>query len=119
MGNITKNFTLEEFEYSITATNNGISNKVPSILHNNMLNTLQVLQSARDMLGIPIIISSGYRCSRLNELVHGAKNSYHIKARAVDVVCDASRMDDLYAILKSLPHVEIIYHFPNYIHFAV
>lgn len=117
MGKITKNFSQEEFEHSNTALKCGFANHVPTRLHENMRKTLEVLQMARDILGSPIYITSGYRSRRLNELVAGAKNSYHMSARAVDVRCDDN--DSLNAILASLPHVELIYHYPNFIHFAV
>ena len=63
MERLTKNFTLEEFERSDTAKRLGIDNHVPQFAVER-LRTLceKVLQPVRDHFGVPIIITSGYRC---------------------------------------------------------
>lgn len=38
----------------------------------------------RSKFATPMIITSGYRCERLNKLVGGAANSQHMKGEAVD-----------------------------------
>lgn len=115
--NITKHFTLEEFERSSTAASNGVRNTLPTVYYPNVVKLCETLELARDVLGMPIRINSGYRCARLNKLVSGAPNSYHLYGRAADLSCDD--MQSLFEILNGLPHVELIYHYPTYIHFAV
>ena len=84
---LTKNFTLEEFTYSPTANAHKINNAC-GVEHVANLKALceNVLQPLRDHLGVPIIITSGYRCSALNKLVGGAANSQHTKGQAVDFI---------------------------------
>ena len=44
------------------------------------------LQKIRDHFGVPITINSAYRTSAHNTKVGGAKNSYHVKGQAFDIV---------------------------------
>ena len=82
---LTNNFSLEEFERSDTAKRLGIDNHVPQFAVNR-LRTLceKVLQPVRDHFGVPIIITSGYRCPALNNAVGGAPSSQHMKGEAAD-----------------------------------
>ncbi|MFA5458050.1 MAG: D-Ala-D-Ala carboxypeptidase family metallohydrolase [Synergistaceae bacterium] len=45
------------------------------------------LQVLRDILQVPIIVTSGYRCGRHNREIGGAPNSMHLKGWAVDWTC--------------------------------
>lgn len=44
------------------------------------------LQSIRDWAGASVTINSGYRTASYNESIGGAKNSYHVKGQAADIV---------------------------------
>lgn len=114
---MTKHFKLSEFTSSSTALRLSIRNELPTQFYSNLKRLAETLESAREVLGMPIKVTSGYRCKALNDAVHGARNSYHMYGRAADVWCED--MQSLFEILNSLPHVELIYHYPNYIHFAV
>ncbi len=46
---------------------------------------LQKLDDLREMLGNPIIVTSGYRCPTHNENVGGVSNSQHVLGRAADI----------------------------------
>ena len=85
MERLTKNFTLEESERSDTAKRLKIDNRVPQFAVER-LRTLceKVLQPVRDHFGVPIIITSGYRCPDLNDAVRGATSSQHMKGEAAD-----------------------------------
>lgn len=88
MSAITKNFTYEEFTASDTAKRNGVLNHITDFATRDNVKALaeEVLQPLRDKLQKPITISSGYRCPKLNELVGGAKNSYHTNGSAADII---------------------------------
>lgn len=86
MNNLTKNFSIEEFECSNKAEQLGINNKVPQSLMDNVQHLANHLQIIRDALDKPIIISSGYRCEALNAAVGGVKNSTHAQGLAADLV---------------------------------
>jgi hypothetical protein len=72
------------------------------------------LQQIRDYFGRPLKIKSWLRPKLYNELIGGAKNSYHCKGMAVDFVvegldCDEvrirliDRLDELKIRLENLP----------------
>ena len=53
----------------------------------NMLELIcYCLQPIRDKLQKPMTITSGFRCSKVNNLVGGANNSQHAKGQAVDFI---------------------------------
>lgn len=84
---LSPHFTLEELCFSRTAVKNDIRN-IPadsSILFNLSRLCSCVLEPLRDFIGEPIIISSGYRCSRLNKVVGGVDNSNHTKGLSADI----------------------------------
>ena len=43
-----------------------------------------VLDPIRERFAIPVIVTSGYRCEKVNKLVGGVDNSQHMKGEAVD-----------------------------------
>ena len=81
-----KYFTIEELCKSNTAIKHKINN-VPQQLQEQNLKILieEVLDQIREKFGKPINVSSGYRCEKLNKLVGGAKNSFHLKGCAADL----------------------------------
>lgn len=97
------NFSISELVHSDTANKFRINNTPNLIALDNMLELIfYVLQPLRDKLGKPIIITSGYRCPRLNQAVGGVKNSQHLEGKAVDIVVNGMSPNDLIAfILKS------------------
>ena len=83
-----KNFSPEEFFHSDTAERHNIDNSTDSIvILSDLCTTADKIQEIRDFLGHPIRITSGYRCSELNDLVGGSKNSQHMEGQAVDFIC--------------------------------
>ena len=82
---LTNNFTLSELVYSDTARTRGIDNTLPPYLMRNIKALAERLQLIRGALGVPITISSGYRCPELNKAVGGSKNSLHQLALAADI----------------------------------
>lgn len=84
--NLTKNFTLEELIASPTAKRLGISN-TPTATGKAKLKLLaeNILQPIRDAYGKSIIVTSGYRCTKLNSVVGGASTSDHIYCCAADI----------------------------------
>jgi len=71
--------------------------------HSTPMNTIlrDSLQLLRDVMNMPIIITSGFRCNKHNAETPGAKtNSYHTKGLAVDIKC--ADMERLYFFAKKL-----------------
>ena len=88
---LSKHFKLEEFERSDTARRLGIDNTVPNgLLPNIQALCENVLEPVRQHFGVPIYLSSGYRCTALNKAVRGATASQHMKGEAADIYIKAS-----------------------------
>ena len=47
----------------------------------------EVLDPAREKLGSPIVVNSGYRCPKHNKEVGGVANSQHMRGEACDIRC--------------------------------
>lgn len=114
---VSGSFKLGEFIRSDMAYNNKL---YVQYMHNDMIvdNVAfladNLLQSIRDELGQPIFITSGYRCSALNSLVGGARNSLHLHGLAVDIYCKGGLLR-LAKIIQQHEFHECIIH-DNYIH---
>lgn len=119
MGNISKNFSFSEFEYSSTAVQNGIKNTIPSAEVGGAIVDLtrSILQPLRDSLGASIIINSGYRSEALNVLLGGAKTSQHRKGEAADIRSPFFKPVDLARRIISLqlPFDQLIL-YPSFVH---
>lgn len=92
---LTKNFTLQEMVQSPTARKKGIDN-TPTDKVTGYLKALceTVLQPIRDEWGEPIIVTSGYRCPKLNVAIGGAKNSDHMFGAAADIKTKSDKPED-------------------------
>ena len=89
MTKISTHFDLSEFVVSQTASRLGIDNSPPASVFANLARVAQWLEGVRILLGVPINISSGYRCPALNKAVGGSKTSQHMTGEAVDFIAPA------------------------------
>lgn len=81
-----KYFSIEELTKSNTAKSKGIDNTPTQDVIDNLTKLIEtVLDPLREQYGKPIIVSSGYRCRALNEVVGGASNSQHTLGMAADL----------------------------------
>lgn len=105
---------MEELTKSATAIRKGIDN-TPTPLVMSRLTALvaNVLDPLREAWGAPIIVTSGYRCPKLNRAVGGAARSQHCKGEAADIRTvsdtrkDNKRLFDLIVSLN-LPYDQLI-----------
>ena len=80
-------FTIQELVVSDTAKKFGIDNTPPASVKLHLTELIEkLLNPLREAWGGPIIVSSGYRCPKLNEKVGGAKNSAHLTGYAADLI---------------------------------
>lgn len=76
MAKDTKNFKVSEF-----ACKHCGENKIDQ-------RVLDMAQTIRDELGVPVRVNSGYRCEKHNARVGGVKGSFHTKGLAADLSCE-------------------------------
>jgi len=83
---LSPHFAVLEFTESATARKHGIVNEpTPDALANLIRLCTCTLEPLRMALGLPVVITSGYRCKALNDKVaHHAQRSQHILGQAAD-----------------------------------
>ena len=98
---MTLNFKLSELIHSDEANKRKINN-MPDInsLDNLLILIVDCLQPIRDMVDLPMNISSGYRCNALNDAIKGAKNSEHLKGMACDFTIKGWTAKEAYEYIK-------------------
>ena len=90
---LSPHFKLKEFTKSRTARENGIDNTPPpEAVEKLRALCVHTLEPLREALGLPIIITSGYRCKALNErITHHSATSQHMQGEAADFVVQGSK----------------------------
>ena len=79
-------FTLNELIKSSTAIRKGIDNTPNQQQKANLEDLVNyILDPLRKYYGKPIIVTSGFRCDKLNSLIGGSKTSDHKNGRAADI----------------------------------
>lgn len=87
---LTQHFGLEEMIASEVAARRGIDNTPTPMIVERLKETCAGLEFARMFLrNCPIIVTSGYRCSKLNSLIGGSLTSAHPEGYAADIICPA------------------------------
>ena len=83
---LSPHFKLNEFTKSRTARQHGIDNAPPpEAVEKLRALCVHTLEPLREALGLPIIITSGYRCKVLNErITHHSATSQHMSGNAAD-----------------------------------
>lgn len=83
---LSPHFELREFTDSQTARKYGISNvPSPEAVENLRALCVHTLEPLREALGLPIIITSGFRTKALNDkLAHSSERSQHMQGQAAD-----------------------------------
>lgn len=80
---LTENFNLKEFECTHPDHNHVIVD--PELV--------EKLQKLRERLGLPIKVTSAFRCEERNNEVGGAENSQHLTGRAADISLNNQKLD--------------------------
>lgn len=94
--------TMKELLYSRVARERNLLN-VPerdSIL--DALETVRIrLDVLRRVMGVPLYVTSGYRCRELNSAVGGVRNSLHMKGLAADICVNDRYMQQMWDFLSN------------------
>jgi hypothetical protein len=97
----SKYFTWREVLFSEIATRRGIDNTPDDETQAVIVNTAQHLDRVREALGHPILVSSWFRCLKLNAAVGSKSTSQHVKGEAVDFTSPgAGENDAVFAFLR-------------------
>lgn len=89
MTQLTTNFTLEEL--ITTDSEDPAIKQIQARPSDQTIVNLtkladRVLQPCREIVRVPMMVTSGWRCKALNEAVGGSDNSYHLHGLAADIV---------------------------------
>ena len=121
-------FSIAEFLRSDAAEKYQVSN-IPSdeellaVLNNINALVNNVLDPLRAMIGRPIIITSGYRSKRVNELIGGTKTSQHLSGKAADIHVQGyapQQMEIIYRAIQTFYDFDQLIFYPakNIIHIS-
>lgn len=103
-----KYFTIAELTRSATAKRLGIDNTPSAEVCANLAHLGKyILDPLREAWGAPIIVTSGYRCQKLNKAVGGASNSQHLYGQAADIRTVSDRREDNMKLLRKLIEMEL------------
>ena len=110
MAHNSKNFNLNEFSCKCGCGFNIIDQRV-----------INMAQTIRDALGVPVKVNSGCRCEKHNANVGGVKGSKHTKGLAADLSCSlgAAKMFDTVKKLHAqgkLQDLDYCIRYKNFIH---
>jgi len=120
--NLTKHFTLAELTVSQEAARRGISNEPDAEALENLKTLALTLEAVRELLGHPVLISSGYRSPKVNSAVGGSRTSAHMQGLAADFICPGfgSPREIVNAISNSqIRFDQLINEFGSWVHIGV
>jgi hypothetical protein len=92
--------------------------QLPPLVRENMVTLVhEVLDPARDKLGEPIVVNSGYRCQKHNKAVGGVANSQHTKGEAADVSAGSTQANKklLKLLIEGQKYDQLII-YPTFLH---
>ena len=123
MTKLSKHFTLEELTASSTAARLGISNTPTTFeIEHAKKYLIPGIESIRELLDKPMLISSGFRSKQLNKSTPGSSNtSQHVLFEAVDFTSPefGSVLDVASKILYSdIKFDQLIYEYGAWVHIS-
>ncbi len=115
------NFKISELIYSDIAIQHNINNMPDINSLDNMLNLIVLcLQPIRNLIKKPMIITSGYRCQKVNSLAGGKMNSQHLKGEAVDFKISGMNPNQIINIIKNsnIEYDQLINEYDSWVHIS-
>ena len=80
---------------------------------------LMLLEPAREAIGCPVIINSGFRCEAVNRKVGGVPNSQHRLGQAADIrPRDPTKFQRLVDFLRSCKYTDQLLTGPGWLHIS-
>ena len=119
--NLSNHFTLEEFTFSDAALRKGLNNTPDAETIEHLKETASLMEQVRELLGHPIIITSGYRSLKVNSAIGSKPTSDHVLGYAADFRCPGfgTPSDICHAIMDStIPYHQLIHEFQSWVHIS-
>lgn len=118
---LSPNFSLQEMTFSQTAERRGFNNTPNATEVTNLIRLCEVLEQVRDLLGKPILITSGFRSKPVNDAIGSRDTSQHRRGCAADFkVPGMTSKQVVEAIMDTdIPYDQLIDEFGSWIHFSV
>lgn len=99
---LSPNFPRWEFERSDIATRNAIKNTMNAVqLMAARTLAVEVLEPIRAYYGVPVDVSSGFRCLAVNRKLGSDDDSQHTKGEAADITVRGVSVEQLYSDIKA------------------
>jgi uncharacterized protein YcbK (DUF882 family) len=90
MGDLSKNFSRHEFACRCCGR---------AEINQRLVDALQEL---RDLAGLPVRVTSGYRCPEHNQAIGGATRSQHLLGTAADIVVRGMTPAEMYRLAEDI-----------------
>ncbi len=118
---ITAHFTFDEMTVSQLAARDGIDNTPPPAARANLHLLCSALEQVRALFAAPVVISSGFRSTRVNQLIGGSPDSQHVQGLAADfTVIEFSPREVVRRISESaVPFDQLILEYDRWVHLSV
>lgn len=101
---LSPHFSVDEF----TATQHrNVDNTVPVDVLPNLKQVAQALEIIRTTLDKPLIITSGYRCLKLNRMIGSKDSSAHVQGLAADFICP--QYGDVKKVFQAIKGSKLVY----------
>lgn len=120
---LSPHFELSEFIASRTAREHGIDNTPPAeAVENLRALCVHTLEPLRVAIGLPVIVTSGFRTKELNDLLaHSSSTSQHMQGRAADFYVGKGTREELIKAFREIlqnPKVDFdqLILYPGFIH---
>ena len=97
---LTEHFTFEELTKTNVAELQNKNRKQAESLKGKIIRLAEWAETLRAVIKVPMIITSGYRCGKLNERVGGSPTSQHTKAEAIDFIPSGLWVREAFVRLK-------------------
>jgi hypothetical protein len=115
---LSPDFNFDEFTVSQAAERFGYNNTPSEEVISNLKELcVHVLQPLRDLVKVPVVITSGYRSPSVNAVIGGYYHSQHLEGKAADFLITSLTLPECFnQVYKNLPFDQLIFEFGRWIH---
>jgi len=120
MNYLSKYFTYDELTFSDTAKRLRLNNEPSAKLLKSLINTAGQLDRVRELLGCPVVVTSGYRSTAVNRVIGSNDKSQHTKCEAVDFRTNNHTPHRIVELIKqsNIEYDQLILEFDSWVHIS-